>query len=194
MSPGDPLADRECAPCDSSLAREGHTKALADLYRDHHRSLLRILTARTGSRDTAKEVLQEAYAKMLELDRPETVSFLKGYLWKLARNLATNRGSREATRARLDPVALLGREEFAPSPEAILCEQQRLELLERAIDKLSPKVLEAFILRVQHGLTFKQVGKRMNIGERMAQLHIAAALRHFHKYLTASETTRQMPR
>jgi RNA polymerase sigma factor (sigma-70 family) len=189
---GDSLASREPVGLDSSAGREDHTKALAELAREHDRALLRFLTARTGSREAAREVLQEAYAKMLALDRPETVGFLAGYMWKLARNLATNRRNQEATRARLDAFALFGTQDFAPSPETLVCEQQRLELLERAIDELTGNCLEAFVLRVQHGLTFKEVAERMNIGERMAQLHVARALRHCQDYLDAAEATRRM--
>jgi RNA polymerase sigma factor (sigma-70 family) len=189
MSTGEPLADRERDAIDSSGAREGHKKALGDLYRDHYRSMLRVLSARTGSRDTAQEILHEAYARMLELDRPETASFLANYVWKLAWNLVIDGQRRKATRARLDPVALHRTEEVSPSPETLLYEQQRFELLERAIDNLPRKELEAFILRVQHGLTFKEVAKRMSISERMAQLHIASALKYCHKYLNTIETT-----
>jgi RNA polymerase sigma factor (sigma-70 family) len=197
MSTGDPLAERD--EFESSVSKESHTKALADLYREHQESLLRILSARTGSRDVAKEILQEALAKMLELDRrPKAASFLASYLWKIAHNLVVDRQRREATRTRLDPVWSRGREEFAASPEEVLHEQQCLTLMEQAIDKLPSEVgtkcFEAFVLRVQHGLTFKEVGKRMDIGERMAQLYVARALEYCQNYLDAAPATRRMPK
>jgi RNA polymerase sigma factor (sigma-70 family) len=189
MSAVDSPVERARAGFNSSSGREEHAKALADLARDHDRNLLRFLTVRTGSADAAKEVLQEAYAKLLELDRPETVSFLKGYLWKLAKNLAINRSKQRANRVRLDRVALFGMQDSAPSPEALLCEQQRLELMERAIDKLPPKCLGAFVLKVQHGLTYKEVAERLNIAPRTAQLHVAQALKYCQAYLDAADNT-----
>ena len=194
MSTAGPLADRKRDDVSSTAAQEGHSKALGELYRNHYRSMLRILTARTGSRHAAEEILHEAYARMLELDRPETSSFLAAYVWKLAWNLLIDGKRRQATRARLDPVALHVTEEGAPSPEALLYEQQRFELLEKAIDQLRPKELEAFILRVQHGLSFKEVAERMNIGERMAQVHLASALKHCHEYLKSAEAPGRQPK
>ena len=193
MSTVDPMVDGAHLDDAKPVTRESHVKALADLYRDHHRDLLRVLTPRTGSRDAAKEILQEAYAKMLELDRPETAGFLRFYLWRTAQNLATNRRKWEATRARPDlkakAKARLLSDEYAPSPEELLFEQQSLELLEQAIDKLPPDQFQAFVLRVQHELTFKQIAERMNIGERMAQLHVARALEFCHGYLQRGGAT-----
>jgi DNA-directed RNA polymerase specialized sigma24 family protein len=123
----------EADDCEPPLERDGHTKALAELARDHHRALLRFLTARTGSQDEALEVAQEAYAKMLALDHPETVGFLAGYMWKIAGNLANERKRQRANRARLDLVALFEPEKHAQSAEALVYTQQRLELLEKAI-------------------------------------------------------------
>jgi RNA polymerase sigma factor (sigma-70 family) len=197
MSTGDSMADPERSELDDRnppAGREGHTRALADLARDHHRALLRFLAARTGSQDEAREVAQEAYAKMLALDRPETVGFLAGYMWKIAGNLATERKRQRATRARLDHVALFETEKFAPSPEALVYAQQRFELLEKAVDDLPPKCLEAFILRVLDERSFREVAERMSISERMAMMHVARALEYFQKCLDAAEATRRMPK
>jgi RNA polymerase sigma factor (sigma-70 family) len=194
MSTGDSMVDPERAELDSPAKQEVHTKALADLARDHHWALLRFLAARTGSQDEAREVAQEAYAKMLALDRPETVGFLAGYLWKIAGNLAAERKRQRATRARLDEVALFDVEKSAPSPETHVYASQRLELLEKAIGELPPKWLEAFILRVLEERSFREVAERMNIGERMAMVYVARALEHCQNYLDAAEATRRMPR
>ena len=193
-STGDPLARRQRADVSVSATREDHTKALGDLYRDHYRQMLRVLSARTGSRQAAEEILHEAYARMLELDRPDVSGFLANYVWKLVWNLLTDGKRREGRRARLDPVALFETEKVAPSPEATLCEQQRLEMLDRAMDKLRPKELEAFILRAQEGLSFKEIAARMGVSERMAQLHVASALKYCYKYMNASGATRRAPK
>jgi RNA polymerase sigma factor (sigma-70 family) len=184
----------EADDCEPPLERDGHTKALAELARDHHRALLRFLTARTGSQDEALEVAQEAYAKMLALDHPETVGFLAGYMWKIAGNLANERKRQRANRARLDLVALFEPEKHAQSAEALVYTQQRLELLEKAINELPPKCLEAFVLRVIEEQSFKEVAQRMDIGERMAMIYVARALEYCQSCLDAAEATRRMPK
>jgi RNA polymerase sigma factor (sigma-70 family) len=188
MSTGDPLADRDRADFDTSAPRKAHKRELGDLYREIRDQWLRILTARTGSRHEAKEVLQEAFAKMLELDRPDTAGFLKAYLWKLAVNLVKDRRKQQATQARLAPMAAQaqGPEKFAPSREELLHEQQCLTRLEKAIDTLerrNPDWFSAFVLHVQHGLTFKEVGRRLNVAERTAQFYVSRALEYCHEDL-----------
>ena len=49
----------------------------------------------------AKEVAQEAYVRLLQLDRPGAVSFLRSYLFKTAANIAIDRARQRATHARL---------------------------------------------------------------------------------------------
>jgi RNA polymerase sigma factor (sigma-70 family) len=172
---------------------DGHSE-LAELARQHHRSLLRFLTARTGSQDEAREVAQEAYAKMLALDRPQTIGFLAGYLWKLARNIAIDRERQRNTRARLDQDVLSRTDRHAPSAETVVDVRQRLELLEKALDQLPPRCLEAFILRKFEELSFRDVAQRMNCSERMAMMYVARALEYCQHSIDSAEAARRMPK
>ncbi len=111
----EPLANQEICPDPSgppapgrgaSPASQDRSSALAEIARSHHSALVRFLALRTGSTEDAKEIVQEAYAKLLALDRPGTISFLVGYLWRVAANLAIDRGRQRAARSRLADVAL----------------------------------------------------------------------------------------
>ena len=184
---------RRATPADSaSLAEQrSHKKALADLARDHHRALVRFLTARVGSWDEAREIAQEAYARVLALDLPDTVGFVAGYVWRTARNLATDRGRQKATRSRhLDELARGSIDNHAPSPEALIYTHQRLEVLSEAVEelrRLRPRWHEAFVLRVVEEHSFQEVAQRMNIAERNAMEHVSKALRHCQSYLDTAE-------
>jgi RNA polymerase sigma factor (sigma-70 family) len=171
-----------------------HSNALAEVARNHHNALLRYLQARTGSREEAREVAQEAYAKMLALDRPGTISFLEGYLWKIAGNLAINRRLQRNVRKRLDAIALFEVERFERSPEVLVDAGQRMALLERALGELTPRCLEAFVLRILDGLKFDEVAAEMRISARMAKMYVARALEHCQQSLNAAEGTPRKPR
>lgn len=197
MSPSDGLTDipplRAETDTGGSSASDAasHSNALAEVARNHHSALLKFLEARTGSKEEAREVAQEAYAKMLSLDRPGTISFLEGYLWKIAGNLATDRRRQRAVRRRLDTVALFETERFERSPEVLVDTDQRIAMLQRAMDELTPRCLEAFILRVLNGLSFDEVGAQMRISARMAKMYVARALEHCQHCLNAAEGTRR---
>ena len=72
------------------------------LFREHNRRLVRFLEARLGSHHDAKELAQEAYVRLLDLQRPNTVGFLRAYLFKIAENLAVDRLRSRQVRSRSD--------------------------------------------------------------------------------------------
>jgi RNA polymerase sigma factor (sigma-70 family) len=79
--------------------------ALSSLFREHNRTLVRFINARLRNEQEANEIAQEAYVKMLQLDRcPGTASFLRHYLFRVAENLAVDRIRQRYSRSRLDQL------------------------------------------------------------------------------------------
>jgi RNA polymerase sigma-70 factor (ECF subfamily) len=72
-------------------SRQTTSEELAKLFESHNQALVRYLAAILGSPDAAGEVAQEAYARILRLDCSETVSHLRAYLFRTARNIAIDR-------------------------------------------------------------------------------------------------------
>jgi len=150
------------------------------------------LTLRTGSREDAKEILQEAYAKLLALDRPGTISFLAAYLWRIAVNLATDRRREQAHHERFRRAALPRMEKQEFSSESVADARERLAIVERAIGELPARCMEAFVLHVLRDLTFQQVGREMGISDRMAKKHVARALEYLQACLDAANETKSL--
>jgi len=178
------LAEKESGP------RPDHPQALAEISRNHHAALVRFLTLRTGSSEDAKEIVQEAYAKMLALDRPGTVSFLAGYLWRIAVNLAIDRKREQALRERFSRAIASPSDKREFSAERVVEARERLAIVERAIGELPPRCLEAFTLHVLNGLKFEEVGREMQISGRMAKKHVARALEYLQACLDDADDRR----
>ena len=174
---------------DTSAGKPDRSHALAEVFRNHHAALVRFVAVRTGSAEDAKEIVQEAYARVLALHRPGTISLLAGYLWRTAVNLATDRGRERALRQRFSSAARASgeREEF--SAESTCEARERLAIVERAIGELPPRCLQAFVLHVLNGLKFGEVGREMGISERMATKHVARALEYLQSCLDAADVT-----
>lgn len=187
LEPSEPPTLGRCA----SSACQEKSIALAEIARSHHSALVRFLALRTGSTEDAKEIVQEAYAKLLALDRPGTISFLVGYLWRIATNLAIDRGRQRAARARLGDVALHPCASSGPSTETVIELRQALAIVERAISELPAKCRRAFLLRVVEGQRFAQVGREMGVSERMAKIHVARAMEYLQECLDAAERPRK---
>jgi RNA polymerase sigma-70 factor (ECF subfamily) len=167
-----------------------HSQALAEMFRSHHTAQVRFIAARMGSVEDAQEIVQEAYARTLAMERPRTIRFLPGYLWRIAMNLAINQRKQQADRARLWRSTPPSVAKDEPSAERLVEGQERLAIMERALEKLPPKCREAFVLHVLRGLKFEEVGRVMGISERMAYKHVGRALEYLQSCLDGDGDTR----
>lgn len=148
------------------------------LFRDHNRELLRFLQARLRDEGEAREVAQEAYVRLLQLENTGAISFLRAYLFRIAANLAFDRlKSRRLLRLDAgDADACL--EEIADPLElerAVLAADQ-LKLFQSCLDELPPKCRQVFLLHRIQRLGAQQVAAQLNISDRMVRKHIARAL------------------
>jgi len=181
-SPGDPT--------DTSALKQDHSQALAEISRNHQAALVRFLTVRTGSVEDAKEIVQEAFAKILALDQPGTISLPAGYLWRTAVNLAMDRKRQRALDERYRRATLPPVEKREASAESLAEARERLSIVERAIGNLPPRCLDAFVLHVLKGLKFDEVGREMGISGRMAKKYLARALEYLQYCLDTADEPR----
>lgn len=153
-------------------------QSIERLFREHNESLLRVIAARLGSHQEAKEVAQEAYVRLLKLDSPGAVSYLRAFLFKTAANIAIDRLRARGYRER--PVSL----EFFDSlpdtttPERSVGGAQELETLNRLLDQLPVRVRRALILNRYHGMDIAAIAKDLSTTERTVRRYIMQALVH----------------
>jgi RNA polymerase sigma factor (sigma-70 family) len=152
--------------------------AMERLFREHNAALLRFVAARLGSEQEAKEIAQEAYVRLLRLDHPETISYLRAFLFKTAANLAVDR---LRARTRQPPMRSMEESEFAVfhlSPDRQIEGEQSIAILRGALAELPEKCRRAFVLHRLDGLSRQEIGARLGIRERMVRLYLARALEH----------------
>jgi RNA polymerase sigma factor (sigma-70 family) len=152
--------------------------------RDHHRTLLNLLSSKLHSAADAKDIAQEAYVRLLQLDCPSTIRHLRGWVFRTALNLATDRLRERTRRARDEHLVRLHTErEAVPSAERVWIERQGWEQLRYQVERLPPKCREAFMLVELQAQTIAQVAARMGVKPntvcqliRRAYAHLAATL------------------
>lgn len=156
---------------------EERRRLVSRLFAEHNRSLVSFLTARLHCEQEARDVAQEAYVRMLQLDRP--VSFHKAYLFRIAENLAVDRVRQKVVRERLTEDDLLDNILHAPEqPEIRALAQAELEDVQRRLRELSPKCRYAFAQHVLLDRPVKEIAARMKIGERMVRHYVVRGLAH----------------
>lgn len=149
---------------------------LGRLFEQHNAALVQFLRARLRSDQEARDVAQEAYVRLLQLDRLGTISYLRTYLFRTALNLATDRIRSAAVRreAHRDPVFDAGVYEL--SPERVVGAGESLEAVSRAIESLPSKARVAFMLHRFGGLDVDEVAQRMGVTKRMVRNYLVKAV------------------
>lgn len=147
------------------------------LFREHNDALIRFLTLRLHSRQEAREVAQEAYVRLLQLERTDVAGFLRAYLFRVAGNLAIDRLRRRATEARAQEAELFpGLTERPPEPEALAMHSERVEQVRGFLDELPAPVREAFLLFRTQDMDQESIARRLGVSDRMVRNHVTRAL------------------
>jgi RNA polymerase sigma factor (sigma-70 family) len=160
-----------------SGAGDARAREVERLFRDHNDSLIRFLTLRLRSRQEAREVAQEAYVRLLQLERTDVAGFLRAYLFRIAGNLAIDRLRRRATESRLLEAELFpGLFERPAEPEAQAIEGERVEQIRGFLRELPQPVREAFLLFRTEEMDQGSIARRLGVSDRMVRNHITRAL------------------
>ena len=158
---------------------------LAKLFESHNQALVRYLAAILGSPDDAGEVAQEAYARLLRLDCSETVSHLRAYLFKTARNIAIDRLRTRTRQSKL--LKLVDTHEGEPlsvdDPENAVVAMEMITDLKSIVRELPPKCQTAFILYKFRNRSYAEIAVKMDLTESMIRKYVQRALVHCHQRL-----------
>jgi len=173
---GTPAETETCAPREGAEPPADRAQVVSRLFREHNEALIRFLAARLRSTQEAQEVAQEAYVRLLSLDSPGAVSYLRAFLFKTAANLAVDRLRRDEVHTRATGSPIFQELADERTPERLLAGEQRLARLERVISAMPPKCRRAFILNRFEGWDFGAIARDMNIAERTVRFYVARAL------------------
>ena len=167
----------------------GHAARIDHLFREHNEALVRYLSARLGSYQDAREVAQEAYVRLLNLDRPGAASFLKALLYKTAANLAIDRlrhrrlvtnHQRTATAEQL----------FAPPADAMSAALDDVRILADALAELPSQCRSAFLMSRVEALDSTEIAMRLQVTDRAVRKYVARALVFLQLRLQQAHTPR----
>jgi len=136
--------------------RAGDIAAFDALYERYELRIFAYLRAFTGSRQDAEELLHDAFLAALKTEHaPLAEGAFRGLLYRVARNLASNRRRSARRHARL----LASAPEAAPAPAGadVAIERRELQIaLEDAVGRLPDSLGELYHLR-SSGLSYEQI-------------------------------------
>ena len=169
---GDPLSSS--AP---SKKHERHVE-LEKLLSQHNDALVNYVYSWVRSRADARDIVQEAYCRIFRLDEPHIISHLRAYLYKTAKNIATDWIRQRIVREAYVEEAPLRAQQETPSPERIWLAREDLEALQRGIEALPPKTKMALLMVRQDGLSYEEVGQKLGIKTHSARRLVERAMEY----------------
>ncbi|RYF25082.1 MAG: sigma-70 family RNA polymerase sigma factor [Comamonadaceae bacterium] len=151
----------------------------------YYRELLRFLQGSVKDRDTAADLAQESYARVLAVQQSgEPIAEPRALLYRTARNLVIDQHRRSEVRAQhhlsdgtsADAAADTVAAPPAFEPDVVAMSSQTVNALLAAIGELPLRCREAFILHKFDGLSQAEVARHMGISVTMVERHIKAGM------------------
>jgi RNA polymerase sigma factor (sigma-70 family) len=144
----------------------------------YYRELLNFCARTVKDRDTAAEVVQESYARVLAIQRSRvSITEPRALLYQTARHVMVDQHRRGLLRSHDDLGAFAEADHPAMpvhlEPDALLASSQAIHAYVATIEALPPRCREAFILHVFDGLSHMQIAERIGASMSMIEKHIA---------------------
>lgn len=182
MSAGDETGTE---PTDLELIarwKAGDTRAATKLVGRHSQALARF-AASSGEREGIEELVQDTFVRAFgSLDSFRNESSLRTWLFTIERNLMLDRRRAEKRDRETVPIEETDRvSEYGALDALIAAEVQ--ERVRRSLDGLSPMQREVFALRVQQGLSYKEIAAIVNSTEGAARVHYHNAIQTVKEFL-----------
>lgn len=171
-----------------------HEPDLGQFLRENNNALVSYVYSWVRSRPDALDIVQEAYCRIFRLGDLRGVNHLRGYLFKTARNIATDWVRQRVVReAYVLDEPLRGNKESA-SPEDIWLAREELEALERNVNNLPPKCKLALIMVRLDGASYEEVGQRLGIKTHSARRLVERAIEYLLEKKPLSKSGRKAKR
>ena len=148
---------------------------LEDLYRSRHGAFQVMLASVTGNVESARDVVQEAFARALQYQHGFSgEGSLEGWVWRIAFRVAIDsHGSHELA---VDEV-----------PEVAFVDESRDPVLAAAVRELPPQRRMAVFLRYFADLSYAEIGEVLGVAEGTVAATLSQAHRQLGAALTANE-------
>lgn len=171
----------------SRLAKAAHEDTDdAELMRHYEAALRRFFGRRLRGAEEIDDLVQEAFARLLESRERRDVEYPIAYLFRIASNLLADQSRRHARRP---PQDALDEQNCLASVDPKQEEARHLAdlraSLDSALSELSPRCRQIFVMRRFENLSTPAISRSLGITDRMVQKHLARAMSHLYLRLNS---------
>lgn len=156
---------------------------ISRLFVSHRQAIVDFLIRKVSCPETAQDLSQETYIRLLRQDQLPHTDNLTGYLFRTAERLAIDfLRHYQRTAQHAEPL-----DDALPcpaiQPEALAILRQQCEILLDAIASLPKTCRQVFLLRKIDELTYTDIAAQLGISEKTVQRHLIKAMLHCHRRL-----------
>jgi RNA polymerase sigma-70 factor, ECF subfamily len=156
--------------------RQGDVRAFGTLVDDWWKPLVRYAQHKLGTQDAAEDVVQEVFVRVwVGRGSLRAGKSPRGYLYRLAHNLAVDELRRRAVR-RNNPWISEAHGTPPATPAEVFALEELTQATACAINALPERRREVFILGQYHELSYREIGEVLGIASRTVANHMTLAL------------------
>ena len=167
------LSDNEL----SALVTSGDHWAYEQLYRRYSRLLFSYAMKKLRDEEQAKDIIQEFFTELW--DKRETTVFstnISGYFFSAINNRILNYFLRENVKSKFVSYVVDNLPGVVANTDHLIRENQLMELIEKEIQALPPKMRVVFELSRKQHLSYKEIADKLEISERTVENQVSNAL------------------
>lgn len=167
------------------------TSSITSIFLENNLFLRKFLTRYLRKDMDVEDVLQDTYLKVYHLEQKGTkIDKPKSFLFTVAKNLALNELNRQSRRISETIDDCLGEEAVEqlkhPSADNEIEAHQALGQYCEAIAQLPPKCRQVYLLRKVHGLSHKDIARRMGMSLDAVEKQLFRGMSRCRQYLESS--------
>ncbi|WP_374379245.1 RNA polymerase sigma factor [Dongia sp.] len=160
------------------------------LFRRHSKDLRRFLRRRLACSDTAADLAQEAFYRLMRAGGAPDSADARAYLFRIAANLATDhqRQSRRHVTGEGAELTLASMPDPGPSAERRALSREEWQVLLGAISRLPPRGRQVFLLHKEQGLSHVEIAQALGISKNTVIVHMMRGLAQCRRALAKHRT------
>jgi len=170
------------------LVAEGNESAFRQLYYQWQPRLASFIFRITKSRDLSAEIVQDVFLKIwINREILSGIDNFKSYLFIVCRNQALNT-LRKVIRdlKQFQDFEKKNQKEIQAGTDDIKI--IKLSLVDEAIDHLSTRQKEIYLMHRHERLSYQQIAEKLGIGKESVKTHLELAVKSITKYLKSHMT------
>lgn len=163
--------------------------AFTEIYHRYAENLTGFASSKLYNLEEPRDIIHDVFVKLWEERKVLNINRnLAAYLFTLVRYRIIDKIRKNITREDYTEMVLALQTSLAAEPEQQIAAKELKQHIAKALDKLSPRVKEIYLLSREENLSITEIANQLNLSEQTVKNQLTVALKHLRGSLTALST------